>query len=86
VISDEGIGIPESQLPQLFQPFVRLESKLKLQNPGTGLGLYLTRKLVEEVLGGEVSVQSRAGEGSVFTMRLPLRMSTDQDDVKGGIS
>jgi signal transduction histidine kinase len=71
-VSDTGIGIPEKDLPKLFEAFERLESHLRVKAGGTGLGLYLTRKLVTDILRGEVSVQSREGEGSTFSLRLPI--------------
>jgi len=70
-VSDTGIGIPERDLSKLFQPFVRLDSPLAIKTPGTGLGLYLTRKLATEVLGGTVSVNSRPGMGSTFSLKAP---------------
>lgn len=73
-IEDTGIGIKEEDLPKLFQPFVRLESRLKSKVLGTGLGLYLTKKLVREVLKGEISVSSRYGEGSSFKMKIPINV------------
>lgn len=70
-VADTGIGIREEDLPRLFSPFVRLESPLKSKVTGTGLGLYLTKKLVTEVLKGEISVASRYGEGSTFSIKIP---------------
>jgi signal transduction histidine kinase len=73
-IEDTGIGIAEEDIHRLFEAFVRLESPLKTTSPGTGLGLYLTRKLVAEVLGGDILCKSRIGMGSCFTMRIPERI------------
>ncbi len=70
-VTDTGIGIREEDLSQLFKSFVRLDSPLKTTIPGTGLGLYLTKKLAVEVLGGSVSAESRHGEGSMFLIRIP---------------
>ncbi|NOZ70228.1 MAG: HAMP domain-containing histidine kinase, partial [Deferribacteres bacterium] len=70
-VSDTGIGIKEEELPKLFNSFVRLDSHLKIITPGTGLGLYLTKKLATEVLGGSVYAESRHGEGSTFVLRIP---------------
>ena len=70
-VTDSGIGIAERDLPRLFKPFERLESHLRVQAGGTGLGLYLTAKLVADILRGTISVQSREGEGSTFTLSLP---------------
>ncbi|MBM4137651.1 MAG: hypothetical protein FJ241_12610 [Nitrospira sp.] len=72
IVEDTGIGIKEEDIPKLFESFVRLESPLKIGTLGTGLGLYLTKKLVTEVLKGEVSVKSKYGEGSRFTLIIPI--------------
>ncbi len=74
-VTDTGIGIKEKDLPTLFQSFVRLDSSLKMTVAGTGLGLYLTKKLVTEVLGGEVSVTSVYGQGSTFSLIIPINLS-----------
>lgn len=74
-VSDTGIGMTEAQLKELFTPFVRLDSPLKTSVPGTGLGLYLTRKLATEILGGSINAQSSAGSGSTFTLSCPLRLN-----------
>lgn len=71
-VRDTGIGIREEDKGLLFGSFVRLESHLKVITPGTGLGLYLTKKLASEVLGGEVGMESTAGEGSRFWLRVPV--------------
>lgn len=72
-ISDTGIGIKEEDISKLFQSFIRIDSPLRSKVGGTGLGLYLTKKLITEVLKGEISVSSRYGEGSRFVMRIPGR-------------
>ncbi len=76
-VSDTGIGIGQDDQPLLFGSFVRLESHLKIGTPGTGLGLYLTKKLATEVLAGEVAAVSRAGEGSTFILRIPRYLHID---------
>jgi signal transduction histidine kinase len=73
-ICDTGIGIAEDNIPRIFEPFVRLESPLKATVPGTGLGLYLTRKLIVEVLGGDILCTSIIGRGSTFTLIVPERI------------
>ncbi|GBD95484.1 non-motile and phage-resistance protein [bacterium BMS3Abin06] len=70
-VTDTGIGIKGEDLPKLFNSFVRLDSPLKLTTSGTGLGLYLTKKLVTEILGGSLSVESKYGEGSTFIIKIP---------------
>jgi signal transduction histidine kinase len=70
-IGDTGIGINEEDIHRLFGAFVRLESQMKTPASGTGLGLYLTRKLVVEVLRGDILCNSTLGIGSTFTLRIP---------------
>ena len=60
------IGISCEDLPSIFNAFERLESRLKIKAGGTGLGLYLTKKLVTEVLKGTIDVESEEGKGSAF--------------------
>ena len=69
-VSDTGIGISAENLSLLFQPFQQAESDTTRQFGGTGLGLVLTRRFCE-MMGGEVTVKSEPGQGSVFTIRLP---------------
>ena len=69
-IEDTGIGIPESQRDDLFQKFKQLESPFQRQYSGTGLGLAMTKRLVE-LHGGTIQVHSQVAEGSTFTVRLP---------------
>ena len=73
-VEDQGIGINENDLPRLFKAFERFESHLKIVEGGSGLGLYLTHKIVTQLLGGSISVESRLGEGSRFELQLPLRL------------
>ena len=72
MVSDTGIGISQHDQEKLFEAFERFESHLKVKSGGTGLGLYLTRKLVSEILGGNVQVQSREGKGSTFGLTIPI--------------
>ena len=69
---DTGIGIAEQDLGQLFQPFVQLDSSLSRHTAGTGLGLSLVQNLAN-LHGGSVSVESRVGQGSRFTVLLPWK-------------
>ncbi|MBI5056540.1 MAG: PAS domain-containing protein [Nitrospirae bacterium] len=73
-VKDTGIGISEEDYPKLFNAFVRLDSSLRASIPGTGLGLYLTKKLVAEVLKGDILFSSRHGEGSTFSIIIPVRI------------
>jgi PAS domain S-box-containing protein len=69
-VSDTGPGIAAEELPRLFQRFHRVRSVAGRSHEGTGIGLALVRELVE-LHGGEVSVRSRVGEGTTFTVRIP---------------
>lgn len=64
-VQDSGRGIPAEQLDSIFEPFVQLPQDRVLSQGGTGLGLPISRKLVQ-AMGGEISVSSRPGEGSTF--------------------
>ena len=70
-VSDTGMGIPDDKLPLLFQKFTQLDASTTRRFGGTGLGLAICREL-SELMGGQVSVESRPGEGSSFTVTLPL--------------
>jgi len=70
-VEDTGIGISPENQQRLFAPFVRLDSHLRIIAGGTGLGLYLTRKIVIEILQGAITVASEPGRGSTFSMQLP---------------
>ncbi len=70
IVQDEGIGIPEEDLPHLFTPFHRAENAQEL--PGTGLGLSIAKDYVE-IHGGIITVESELGEGTTFTFTLPSR-------------
>ena len=76
IVWDTGIGIPQKQMPRLFQPFVQLNSSLSRQYTGTGLGLALVHRLVD-MHSGSVLVESEVGKGSRFTVSLPWSGSTE---------
>lgn len=69
-VEDTGIGIPAEDLPHLFQKFYRVDSSDTREIGGTGLGLYLSRRLAEAV-GGRVWAESTHKEGSTFTLEIP---------------
>ncbi len=71
-VTDSGIGISPEAIEQLFKPFSQIDSGLARKFEGTGLGLVLVKTLAE-LHGGTVAVQSASGEGSCFTVWLPLR-------------
>jgi PAS domain S-box-containing protein len=66
-VIDNGIGIPEDKHESIFEPFVQAENSITRRFGGTGLGLTISRRLAR-ALGGDITVRSRAGEGSVFTV------------------
>lgn len=70
-IADQGIGVPKEESNQIFKRFYRGSHPLVKQSEGSGVGLYLTRRIIEEQ-GGAVSVKPAVRQGSVFTVRLPL--------------
>jgi PAS domain S-box-containing protein len=71
-IADTGIGIAPEHMGRLFQSFVQIDSSLNRQYTGTGLGLALVKRITE-MHGGSVSVVSKLGEGSCFTVCLPIQ-------------
>ncbi len=70
-VADTGQGIPESALDHIFEPFRQADSSTTRKHGGTGLGLAICRRLAT-ALGGELSVRSTLGEGTVFRVSLPL--------------
>src|SRR5256886_17220300 len=69
-VTDTGIGMTPEQQAKLFEEFTQADSSTARQYGGTGLGLAITRKLAR-MMGGDVTVTSEPGKGSVFTVRLP---------------
>lgn len=71
VISDTGIGIPKEAIPLLFNKFFRVSNTMQKASKGTGLGLYISKSIIEK-LGGKIWVESEVGKGSKFSFTLPL--------------
>ncbi|MEM8805769.1 MAG: ATP-binding protein [Cyanobacteria bacterium P01_G01_bin.38] len=71
-VEDTGIGIPADQQPLLFEKFKQLETTRQRQYAGTGLGLALTKQLVD-LHSGSIQVISQTGKGAIFTVRIPLQ-------------
>jgi two-component system phosphate regulon sensor histidine kinase PhoR len=69
-VSDTGIGIPAADLPRIFERFYRVDRGRSRELGGTGLGLSIVRHIVE-AHGGKVSVESKVGQGSRFSISLP---------------
>ena len=85
-VTDNGIGIAPEDLPPLFDKFhrgrraVNAEAQIEeAEMAGVGLGLYLARNIIEQ-MGGSISVESKVGHGSTFTIYLPLWPAGDSDD------
>ena len=71
IVTDNGIGIAQETLPRLFTSFTQAEASTTRQFGGTGLGLAICKRLVE-TMGGEITVESRLGQGACFRVTLPL--------------
>ncbi len=77
-VSDNGIGMSEDYLKVLFDPFTREETKVTHEIQGTGLGMAITKSLVD-LMGGTIHVESALGKGSTFTVELELRIQEKED-------
>jgi two-component system, OmpR family, sensor histidine kinase SenX3 len=75
-VSDQGVGIPSSELERVFERFYRIDRARSRETGGTGLGLSIV-KHVASIHGGDVRVWSVEGQGSTFTIRLPLRFDAE---------
>lgn len=69
-VEDSGIGMQEDDLERIFDPFERINVNQRVSQQGSGLGLYVTRKIARELLNGDVTVTSRVNVGSKFSLRL----------------
>lgn len=87
VVADTGIGMTREQMARLFSPFAQADSSIQKRFGGTGLGLAITRRLAQ-LLGGDITVDSTPGAGSVFTLRvaavLDLALEEDCEDTLDG--
>lgn len=79
-VKDTGVGIPEDQMDQIFEPFYQFDIREERYHEGTGLGLTICQQLVD-LMGGKLRVESRLGVGSTFSVRLALPRPT-KDEVQ----
>ncbi|MCD6217926.1 hypothetical protein J7L05_08720, partial [bacterium] len=70
-ISDTGIGIPEKDIPHIFERFYRGDKSRSRETGGTGIGLAIVKELVQ-AHGGEISVKSDEGRGATFSFTMPI--------------
>ena len=75
VVTDTGIGIDQSRLEQLFSPFIQADNSITRNYGGTGLGLTITKYLVD-MMDGEIHIESHVGKGTRFSIRVPLQSQT----------
>lgn len=78
IIADSGIGLDEDQLKSIFTPFKQAEPSINRKFGGSGLGLYITKKLVQ-LMGGDIKVQSKYNSGSTFTANFNLKHAKTLD-------
>ncbi len=81
-VSDNGLGMSEDYQKVIFEPFTREETKYTHEIQGTGLGMPITKSLVN-LMGGTIRVESLLGEGSTFTVELELRIQEKENDDPG---
>ena len=79
VCRDTGIGMAEALQKRIFEPFAQEHAGSRTKFAGTGLGMPITKKLVEK-MGGTISFESKEGTGTTFVIRIPFRIDTDRKD------
>jgi PAS domain S-box-containing protein len=84
-LTDNGIGMDEETQARLFAPFTQADSSTTRSFGGTGLGLAISRQMVN-IMGGEITVHSELGKGSLFCVRIPFALRTEQPDAGRALS
>ena len=80
-VKDNGIGIPNNKLKVIFERFKQVENRLRKRSEGSGIGLSLVKDLVK-IQGGTIEVKSEVGVGSEFTIKLPVKVLSDNGAFK----
>jgi two-component system phosphate regulon sensor histidine kinase PhoR len=78
-VEDEGAGISAEHLPRLFERFYRAEKSRSRDEGGTGLGLSIVKHIVQ-VHAGTVEVESEPGKGSIFRIKVPVKVNSEDSD------
>ena len=79
ICRDTGIGMSEAFQERIFEPFAQEDSGSRTKYPGTGLGMPITKKLIEK-MGGTITFESKKGVGTTFVIRIPFQIDTDRND------
>lgn len=80
-VRDNGVGIPKADMDRLFERFYRVEKARTSDTGGTGLGLAIAKEIVD-AHGGQISIKSRVGRGTIVTITLPIRSNLSEDEGK----
>ena len=75
-VIDTGTGIPEDKIEEMFSEYVQMKSSKASKFASTGLGLSISRKLAR-IMGGDITAKSKYGEGSTFTLKLPVETKVE---------
>ncbi len=79
IVKDTGIGIPQEKIPLLFRKFVQTDASITRKFGGTGLGLFITKELIQ-LMGGDINVKSEVGKGSIFTFTIKVIPSPKKEN------
>lgn len=82
-VTDSGAGIPEAELPRIWERFYRLDKARSRDQGGTGLGLAIVKEIIRKH-GGKIAVESEAGQGTTFSFTLPVSQD-QQEDIEDGL-